>query len=99
MAYGHFALQEHEEALKMAQKVADSKRVEKGTGREIESPNKWQAIYILGQVYHSLGKAADAVKEYVKVEDRYSDAKQAIAYFMRRRSNSPRSTHLSRVTT
>ena len=78
-AYGHFALGEHEKALEMARKVAEHKRTEKQTGREVESPNKWQAIYIMGQVFHSLGKAAEAIVEYVKVEDRFNDAKEAIA--------------------
>ncbi len=58
VAYGHFALGEHEQALDMAKKVAQSKRIDKQTGREVDSPNKWEAIYIMGQVYHSLGKAA-----------------------------------------
>ncbi|MGC4005430.1 MAG: alpha-2-macroglobulin family protein [Pirellulales bacterium] len=89
VAYGHFALQEHEEALKMARKVADSKRVDKATGREIESPNKWQAVYILGQVYHSLGRAGEAVNEYLRVEDRFADAKEAIAYFLRKEIKLP----------
>ncbi len=57
VAYGHFARGEHEQALDMAKKVAESKRFDKQTGREVESPNKWQAIYIMGQVYHSLGEA------------------------------------------
>ena len=45
----------------------------------MESPNKWQAIYILGQIYHSLGEAADAIREYRRVEDRFADAKESIA--------------------
>ena len=56
VAYGHFALGEHDQALEMARKVAESKHVDKQTGREEESPNKWQAVYIMGQVFHSLGK-------------------------------------------
>ena len=67
----------------MAKKVAEAKRIDKQTGREVDSPNKWQAVYIMGQVYHSLGKAAQAIAEYTRVEDRFADAKQAIAYFMR----------------
>ncbi len=48
------------------------------------SRNKWQAVYILGQIYHSLGKAADAIREYRRVEDRFADARQAIEYFLRK---------------
>ncbi|HEV3025746.1 MAG TPA: tetratricopeptide repeat protein, partial [Pirellulales bacterium] len=84
VGYSHFALGEHEQALAMCRKVAEAKRTERQTGRELESHNKWQAIYILGQVYHSLGKAADAIREYTRVEERFADAKQAIQYFMRK---------------
>ena len=58
----------------------------------MESPNKWEAIYIMGQVYHSLGEAAKAIAEYTRVEDRFADAKQAIAYFMRQEISVPEVT-------
>src|SRR5436190_2103992 len=80
---GHFALGEHDQALDMARKVAESKHIDKQTGREVDSPNKWQAVYIMGQVFHSLGKAAEAIAEYTRVADRFADAKQAIEYFTR----------------
>ncbi len=92
IGYGHFALGQTDEALKMSKKVAESKRIDRATGREIESPNKWQAIYIMGQVYHSLGKAAEAIAEYSRVEDRFADAKQAIEYFMRKEISLPEVT-------
>ena len=68
----------------MCRKVADTKRIDPATGREEDCRNKWQAIYILGQVYHSLGKAVDAIREYRRVEDKFADAKQAIEYFLRK---------------
>src|SRR4029077_73979 len=83
VAYGHFALGEHEQALAMAKKVAEAKRIDKQTGREVESPNKWQAVYIMGQVFHSLGKAADAIKEYTRVSAAVAASKPAIEYFTR----------------
>lgn len=83
IGYCHFAEGQHEAAVEMCRKVAEMKRVDPATGREEESRNKWQAIYILGQVYHSLGKAAEAIREYRRVEDRFPDAKQSIAYFLR----------------
>ncbi len=78
----------------MARKVADTKRVDPATGRETESPNKWQAVYILGQVYHSLGRAGEAVAEYLRVEDQFADAKQAIEYFLRKEIKLPEVTTL-----
>lgn len=80
----HFAEGEHAKATAMCRKVADAKHKEPGTGRLIDSPNKWQAIYILGQIHHSLGQAAEAIREYGRVKDRFSDAQQAIDYFARK---------------
>ncbi|HYW80558.1 MAG TPA: tetratricopeptide repeat protein, partial [Thermoguttaceae bacterium] len=84
IGYCHFATGEHKMALEMCDKVAQSKRTDKTTGREVESQNKWRAIYILGQVHHSLGEAARAIDEYRRVEDRFPDAKQSIDYFVRK---------------
>ncbi|HUY89785.1 MAG TPA: tetratricopeptide repeat protein [Pirellulales bacterium] len=92
VGYSHFALGEHEAALEMCRKVAETKRTEPQTGREIESRNKWQAVYILGQVYHSLGKAADAIREYTRVADRFADARQAIDYFTHKAISLPEVT-------
>ena len=92
IGYCEFALGRHEAALEMCRKVADLKRVDKATGREVESPNKWQAIYILGQVYHGLGEAAEAIREYRRVADRFADAKEAIAYFLRKAIDLPEVT-------
>jgi tetratricopeptide (TPR) repeat protein len=84
IGYCHFARGEHQEALTMCRKVAEARRRNPQTGREEESPNKWQAIYILGQIFHSLGRAADAIDEYTRVKDRFVDARQAIEYFARK---------------
>ena len=89
VGYSYFALGEHEKALAMCRKVAEAKHVDRQTGREEESRNKWQAIYILAQVYNSLGKAADAIKEYTRVEERFADARRAIAYFTRKAISLP----------
>jgi len=84
IGYCHFATGQHQAALEMCGKVAKAKRIDRRTGRETESPNKWQAVYILGQVHHSLGQAAEAIREYRRVEDRFADAKQSIEYFNRK---------------
>jgi len=84
IGYCHYARGAHEQALSMCQKVAEAKRKDKTTGRLVESPNKWQAIYITGQIHHSLGQAEAAIREYTRVEDRFADARQAIDYFARK---------------
>lgn len=83
IGYSQFSLGEHEQALEMCRKVAEAKFTGPN-GAERESDNKWQAVYILGQVYHSLGKAAEAILEYTRVADRFPDAAQAIQYFVRK---------------
>jgi hypothetical protein len=92
IGYCHFATARHQEALEMCRKVAEHKRIDKQTGRETESPNKWRAVYILGQIYHSLGKAAEAIGEYRRVEERFPDAKEAIDYFLRKAIELPEVT-------
>ena len=82
IGYCHFASGEHEQAVAMCRKVDETKRTDKKTGREVDCPNKWQAVYILGQVYNSLDRPEDAIREYRRVEDRFLDAKEAIEYFL-----------------
>jgi hypothetical protein len=89
IGFCHYALNAHPQALEMCAKVAEAKRKEKATGRWIESPNKWQAIYILGQIHHSLGEAEAAIGQYERVKDRFADALQAIDYFVRKEIRLP----------
>ncbi len=92
IGFCHFALGQPDEALAMCEKVAEAKRLNKQSGREEDARNKWRAIYIMGQVYHSLGKAADAIHEYTRVEERFADAAQAIEYFARKSIELPEVT-------
>ena len=84
IGYCRFAMGNHDDALAMCRKVAEAKRIDEQTGREKESDDKWRAIYILGQIHHSLGQPAEAIAEYRRVEDRFPDAKQSIDYFTRK---------------
>lgn len=84
VGYCRFAAGKHEQALEMCRKVAEMKTTDRATGREIAGKNRERAIYILGQVYHSLGKAAEAIREYTRVAEQIPDAKMAIEYFTRR---------------
>ena len=83
MGYCYFADGTTDKAIEMCQKVADAKRIDPETKRETESTNKWRAIYILGQIYHSMGQAKKAIDFYEQVKDRFADAQQAIEYFAR----------------
>lgn len=82
----HFALGEHEKALKMCEQVAEYKRPATLSGsRQLAEENKWRAVYIMGQIHHALGQAAAAITDYEKVKDRFVDAAQSIDYFLHKR--------------
>ena len=83
IGYSHFALKQHDEALEMCRQVADTMFPVPATGGQRDSDNKWEAVYIMGQVYHSLGQPADAIEQYERVEDRFTDAAEAIGFFTR----------------
>ena len=50
--------------LEMCHKVSEATRIDPATGREVEARNKWLAIYILGQIYHSLNQPEKAITAY-----------------------------------
>jgi len=92
IAYCRFALGQHQAAMEMCNKVAQAKRIDPRTGREVEANNKWQAVYILGQIHHSLGEADKAIEQYKRVADRFPDARQSIEYFTRKAISLPEVT-------
>lgn len=94
LGYCRFAVGQHKEALEICRKVSEMQRIDKQTGRRVEALNKWQAIYILGQIHHSLGQYAEAIREYRRVEDRFADAKLSIAYFLSKAISLPEVTTL-----
>ena len=78
----------------MVKRVSERKWRNPRTARMEESRNKWRAIYIAGQIHHSLGQAAKAIAEYQRVKDRFVDARQAINYFARKELKIPEVTTL-----
>ncbi|UCG15334.1 MAG: tetratricopeptide repeat protein [Phycisphaerales bacterium] len=71
---------EFEQARALAQLVSEA-TYRDDQGVERPSPNKWLALYIIGQIFHAQGKTADAIAFYDKVRDRFSDADEAVSYF------------------
>lgn len=92
IGYCHFAAGRSDEALTMCRKVSEATRVDKSTGRQGEARNKWLAIYILGQIYHSLDQPEKAIEQYRRVEDRFDDALASIEDFQRQRIALPELT-------
>ncbi|MFH1745786.1 MAG: outer membrane protein assembly factor BamD, partial [Planctomycetota bacterium] len=78
-----FHLGEFERASQLALQVSEATyRDEQGVERP--SPNKWLALYIVGQIYHAQSRTADALEYYKKVRERFSDAAEAINLFEQR---------------
>jgi len=94
IGYCHFAKSRTKAALEVCQGVADARRTDRKTGRKVDARNKWRAIYIMGQIYHSLGQASSAIGQYERVKDRFADAAQAIDYFARQAIELPEVTTL-----
>ncbi|MFN0055173.1 MAG: tetratricopeptide repeat protein, partial [Planctomycetales bacterium] len=92
IGYSQFAIGKHDAALDMCRKVAQFKRKDPNTGIELAAANQFQAIYIMGQVFHSLGKPAEAIGEYQRVKDRFVDANEAIDFFTRKEITLPEVT-------
>ena len=92
IGYSKFAAGKHGEALKMVRKVAETKRKDPASGIEVDAANKWQAVYIMGQIYHSLGDPKKAIDEYKRVSQRFPDASQSIEFFTRKEITLPELT-------
>ena len=61
-------------------------------GVERPSPNKWQALYILGQIYDARRRPEQAVAYYRRVADRFTDAAEAVQTLTRKELELPEVT-------
>lgn len=84
IGFSQFALGQSDDALATCKKVAEMKSKDPNTGIELAAANREQAIYIMGQVFHSLGKPAQAISEYERVKSKFPDALEAIDFFTRK---------------
>ena len=73
-ALGLFWQNDYPGAVKAARAVAEG-----------DSADRDFAGYIVGQICHAEGKPDEAIEWYRKVQDKYRDAKEAIAYFEEKR--------------
>ncbi len=79
-ALAQFNLGNFDDALGLARQVTESTyRDEQGVVRP--SPNKWLALYIIGQIYHAQQETEKAIEYYKKVKSRFSDAEEVVSYF------------------
>ncbi|RUL89070.1 tetratricopeptide repeat protein [Tautonia sociabilis] len=90
-ALGRFRLGQYDRAIAVAETIANA-TYRDDSGAEVPSPNKWQALYILGQIYHARRDAAKAVSYYEQVADRFTDAAGAIRQLTREELELPEIT-------
>ncbi len=88
MALGHFHLNQYDEAIRLAEKIAEATYKDEN-GVDQPSPNKWQAIYILGQIHDARHQPSKAVAYYEKVADRFSEAASAVKALTRKELELP----------
>ncbi|QEH33600.1 Outer membrane protein assembly factor BamD [Aquisphaera giovannonii] len=87
-ALANFHLGRYDRAVEVAEKI--SRAVYKdASGVDQPSPNKWQAIYILGQIFDARRVPAKAVDYYKQVADRFTDAASAIQFYTRKELRVP----------
>jgi alpha-2-macroglobulin len=82
-ALGQFSLGHFDRAIEVAQAIAKA-TYKDANGLDQPSPNKWQALYILGQIYDARRQPAKAVDFYKQVADRFADAAGAVKALTRK---------------
>jgi len=76
-ALGRFHLGEYDRAVAVAEAIAKT-TYKDANGADQPSPNKWQALYILGQIYDARRQPGKALEYYQQVADRFTDAAGAV---------------------
>ncbi|MEO6808597.1 MAG: MG2 domain-containing protein, partial [Isosphaeraceae bacterium] len=76
-ALGLFHLGQYDRAINVAEAIAKA-TYKDASGVDQPSPNKWQALYILGQIYDARRRPSQAVAYYKRVADRFTDAADAV---------------------
>ncbi len=92
-ALGRFHLGEYDRAIAVAETIAKA-TYKDAAGVDQPSPNKWQALYILGQIYDARREPAKAVEYYQQVAERFTDASGAIKSLTREALTLPEVTVL-----
>ncbi len=90
-ALGNFHLGQYDRAIEVAETIARA-IYKDAAGADQPSPNKWQAVYILGQIYDARRQPARALEYYKQVADRFTDAAGAIQSYTRKELKMPEVT-------
>ena len=82
-ALANFHLSQYDRAIEVAGTIARA-TYKDPAGVDQPSPNKWQALYILGQIHDARRQPGKALGYYRQVADRFSDAASAIQSYTRK---------------
>jgi hypothetical protein len=82
-ALANFHLGRYDRAIAVADMIARA-TYKDAAGAEQSSPNKWQALYILGQIYDARRQPGKALDYYRQVADRFTDAASAVQSYTRK---------------
>ena len=82
-ALGRFHLGEYDRAVDVATAIAKA-TYQDPNGVDQPSPNKWEALYILGQIHDARRQPAKAIAFYNQVSDRFTDAAAAVKALTRK---------------
>ncbi len=87
-ALGLFHLGRYDAAVGLAERIAAAVYKD-ANGVDQPSPNKWQALYILGQIFDARRQPARAVPYYQQVADRFTEAASAVRELTRKSLSLP----------
>ena len=82
-ALANFHLGQYDRAIEVAATIARA-TYKDPAGVDQPSPNKWQALYILGQIHDARRQPGKALEYYRQVADRFTDAASAIQSYTRK---------------
>ena len=82
-ALADFHLGRYDRAVEVAEAISEA-TYKDAAGVDQPSPNKWQAVYILGQIFDARRMPAKALEYYRQVDDRFSDAAGAVQFYTRK---------------
>jgi hypothetical protein len=83
VALANFHLGQYDRAIEVARTISRA-TYKDAAGVDQPSPNKWQALYILGQIHDARRQPGKALEYYRQVADRFSDAAGAIQSYTRK---------------
>jgi len=92
-ALGEFHLGHYDRAVEVAGAIAAA-TYKDAAGADQPSPNKWEAVYILGQIHDARRQPGKAVGYYRQVAERFTDAADAVTSYTRKALKIPEVTVL-----